>query len=274
MKHSMWDYSLPDSFLETQRFLDQLSPALDAWNRIQQQSTFWDNLTGAHSAVASIQQVLDNHFVLDTAARLLDNTAAIRTVLDRVYVPPMTDMTRGVWDVWMGASGGVTMPSLDWDWISQSITAYEDEFSEEEAQDLLTEEVKAELDESVKAILTAENADAKAKSKFLEWQNRHPVLAFLFLQIVLGVIVGLATNVVWNWLTGVVTKKANVYEEATAKSEVVVHVEQNTSLTIVSEVPYYYEVVFTDPESGEEMTGYIYKSHVAMVSPSDEGTPG
>ena len=45
---------------------------------------------------------------------------------------------------------------------------------------------------------------------------------------------------------------------------VVINIDVDQNITIVNEVPYYYEIVYTDPETGDEIKGYVYKANVAI----------
>ena len=64
-----------------------------------------------------------------------------------------------------------------------------------------------------------------------------------------------------------VAKDARVYEEPSSKSNVVVNVTVEQHVNIVNVVPYYYEVEITDPETGEVMTGYVYKGNIMLNEP-------
>lgn len=54
-------------------------------------------------------------------------------------------------------------------------------------------------------------------------------------------------------------KASNVYEEPKAFSSVVINVNVESEIIIIDSVPYYYQIVYTDPETGEEFKGYISK---------------
>ena len=61
-----------------------------------------------------------------------------------------------------------------------------------------------------------------------------------------------------------------MYDEPSSKSNTVVNITVDQSVTIIGEVPYYYEVEYTDPETGELVTGYIYKANIATDEQSEE----
>ncbi|MBQ3069324.1 MAG: hypothetical protein IJD01_05205, partial [Clostridia bacterium] len=155
-------------------------------------------------------------------------------------------------------------PEIDWDWVCESITTYENRIDQTELDCLLTEDVCEELEESVQEIVTSSNSDEVAKSKFLEWQNRHPVLAFLLIQIFLALLINIVSAPIGDFISGVLNKKSKLYNEPTSTSTIVFNVDINQNVIVVDEVPYYYEVVFVDAESGEENTGFIYKPNVTI----------
>ena len=62
------------------------------------------------------------------------------------------------------------------------------------------------------------------------------------------------------------SKTSNVYEEPTTSSGVVINIHAESDIVIVDSIPYYYQVVYTDPETGEEFSGYISKKNVEKES--------
>jgi hypothetical protein len=61
-------------------------------------------------------------------------------------------------------------------------------------------------------------------------------------------------------------RTSNVYEEPRASSSVVINVNVENEIIIIDSVPYYYQVVYTDPETGAEYTGYVSKKNVEPES--------
>lgn len=62
-------------------------------------------------------------------------------------------------------------------------------------------------------------------------------------------------------------KDSQVYEEPVSTSNVVYNLTVENTVTVVGDVPYYYEVEFVNPETGEPVTGYIYKGNLTEVVP-------
>ena len=55
-----------------------------------------------------------------------------------------------------------------------------------------------------------------------------------------------------------------MYEEPTSTSNVVNNISVEQNVTIIGDAPYFYEVEFVDPETGETVTGYIYKGNLVI----------
>ena len=67
-------------------------------------------------------------------------------------------------------------------------------------------------------------------------------------------------------------KDARVYEEPTSTSNVVYNISVAQNVTIVGDAPYFYEVEFPDPETGETVTGYIYKGNLVIIDQEEPTT--
>ena len=264
MSKNLCGFELPDSILETQRIIRNMTSAFETWNRISRDFSYMQNMTGAVAAVESYQSVLKNIVPMDTAASLLASASSMQSVLAGIQIPKTIDLIPTMEKILPIIDDAWKMPTIDWNWMSETLSAYGDDFNQDETSDLLTEDIREELDESIHEIMVSGDSEEMVKSKFLEWQNRHPVLAFILIQILLAIIINIVSGVMGDWVSGVLTKKSNMYEEATATSNVVINIDVDQNITIVNEVPYYYEIVYTDPETGEEIRGYVYKANVAI----------
>lgn len=263
MSKNSWGFELPDSILETQRIIRNMTSAFETWNRISRDFSYMQNMTGAVAAVESYQSVLKSIVPMDTAASLLASASSMQSVLAGIQIPKTIDLIPTMERILPIIDDAWKMPTIDWNWMSETLSTYDD-FNQDETSDLLTEDIREELDESIHEIMVSGDSEEVVKSKFLEWQNRHPVLAFVLIQILLAIIINIASGVIGDWVTGVLTKKSNLYEEATSTSNVVINIDVDQNITIVNEVPYYYEIVYADPETGEKIRGYVYKANVAI----------
>ena len=264
MSKNSWGFELPDSIWETQRIIRNMTSAFETWNRIGRDFSYMQNVTGAVAAVESYQSILKSIIPMDTATSLLASASSMQSVLAGLQIPKTVDLIPTMERILPIIDDAWKMPTIDWNWMSETLSTYGDDFNQDESGDLLTEEIREELDESIHEIMVSGDSEEVVKSKFLEWQNRHPVLAFVLIQILLAIIINIASGVIGDWVSGVLTKKSNMYEEATATSNVVINIDVDQNITVINEVPYYYEIIYTDPETGEERRGYVYKANVAI----------
>lgn len=143
----------------------------------------------------------------------------------------------------------------------------EQKASENIAEETLTPEIRAEIAADITEVLSKpEELQSVSQSKYLQWKERNPGFAAFFIQILypfLLMIIPLLTSI---WLARPV-KNAQVYEEPTSTSNVVYNVTVENNITVVGDAPYFYKVEFPDPETGELVTGYIYKANLAEVVP-------
>ena len=264
MSKNSWGFELPDSIWETQRIIRNMTSAFETWNGISRDFSYMQNMSGAVAAVESYQSVLKSIIPMDTAASLLASASSMQSVLAGIQIPKTINLIPTMERILPIIDDAWKMPTIDWNWMSETLSAYGDDFNQDETSDLLTEDIREELDESIHEIMVSGDSEEMVKSKFLEWQNRHPFLAFILIQILLAIIINIVSGVMGDLVSGVLTKKSNMYEEATATSNVVINIDVDQNITIVNEVPYYYEIVYTDPETGDEIKGYVYKANVAI----------
>ena len=264
MSKNSWGFELPDSILETQRIFRNITSAFETRNRINRDISYMQNMTGAVAAVEAYQSVLKSIIPMDAVTSLLESASSVQSILASVQIPKTIDIIPTVERILPIIDDAWKIPTIDWEWMSETLSAYGDDFNQDETSDLLTEDIREELDESIHEIMVSGDSEQVMKSKFLEWQNHHPVLAFVLIQVLLAIIINITSSVIGDWMSGVLTKKSNLYEEATATSNVIINIDVDQNVTVVNEVPYYYEIVYTDPETGEEIRGYVYKANVAI----------
>lgn len=264
-----WDYPIPESVLKTQATLSKLAASAlamsDAWKAGIPNYDF----IGAHSALSTY---------LANYERIAKQAAQISSIVESVL--PL-----------IGASAFDTLKNTsttakvlqDVDW-GRVVNAYaeifggdqddEHEASDNIAEEVLTPEIRAEIAaDAAEVLFDPKQIHTVSQSKYRLWKERHPVLADIYMQVVL---VLMASLIFWGIQSGVgaikalVTKDSRVYDEPSSKSNTVVNITVDQSVTIIGEVPYYYEVEYTDPETGELVTGYIYKANIATDEQSEE----
>lgn len=135
--------------------------------------------------------------------------------------------------------------------------------------EIITEDVYAELEESVQDAIISGDSQKNIEARYGEWKAKHPLLADIYL-LLIPIILTVLFDLIGDFVNGVFSKPSKVYEEPKATSNIVVNVSGEQNVTIVNEVPYYYEILCTDPETGEEKTGYIYKNNIEIVNDEEK----
>ena len=261
MSKNPWGFELPDSFFETQRFLKSMTSSLDTLNKISQTFSVSQNLSGAYAAVASYQSILNNVYSNTTFENLAKSATVMQSVLASIQIPTVIDIIPTMERILPVIDTSWKIPTIDWDWMAKTIENYD--YKPADVEDVLTDEIRAELNESVQEALLAEDSQKNIEQRYGEWKEKHPLLADIYLQTIslfLSFLLGLITSC----SSATTTKNSKVYELPSSTSNIVVNINVEQNITVINEVPYYYEVAYIDPETGEEKKGYIYKPNVAI----------
>lgn len=262
MAKNWWGFEMPESWYKTQELLKNLTPVISGLNIDTTLYAWQRDISGATAALRAIQPYLGSLSIVTENAAMLSRITEVQTSLSRI-IPDCSKL-------FISAERIIPqipkIPTFDWDWMSSVLQEHEDEYDEEKAQSMITPEIKEELDESVREVLVETQTDEAIKSKFVQWQEKHPILALLFLNIVIAILVNLVSSFAYDWISAKLNKNSNVYEEPTTSSSVVINIKVESDIIIIDSVPYYYQVIYTDPETGEEFIGYIPKKNVETES--------
>lgn len=164
----------------------------------------------------------------------------------------------------------IAFKSADWSWVREACAEAAENYGEQDiSESVVQEKLTPDLCEEIAADVTDVFSDPErvhqvSQSKYAKWKEKHPLLADLFLALLIPLLVNLISSLVFPALTALVTKDAQVYEEPISTSSVVYNVTVENNITVIGDAPYYYEIEFTDPETGELQTGYIYKGNVTI----------
>ena len=262
MAKNWWGFEMPESWCKTQEMLKNLTPTISALNFDANQYAWKQDISGATAALRAIQPYLSSISVATQNADMLSGISELQASLSRI-IPDYSKL-------FISAERIIPqipkIPTFDWEWMSSALQEHETEYDEEKAKSLITPEIKEELDESVRELLVETPTDEAIKSKFVQWQEKHPILAFWFLNIIIAILVNIVSNFAYDWMSAKLSNNSNVYEEPTTSSGVVINIHAESDIVIVDSIPYYYQVVYTDPETGEEFSGYISKKNVEKES--------
>lgn len=282
MKDNDWNFIYSESFSKTMEMLRKVQlPASalamsEAWkaavpdfkidgayaalNEIVARHKEWQNLIVPTDSLAAMAQSV-------IAATRVDTINLAASALELIDTSTLASLRNT-------ASMAAALAKADWSWLSEAYA--EEEETEEEisasATTAVTDKIRAEMAEDIKQIVSDPEAMSVAsKSKYLEWKARNPGLAAFFIEILLPILLLFADWGFTCWQARATTD-AHVYEEPVATSNVVYNITVDNNVTVIGDVPYYYEVEFVDPETGEPMIGYVYKGNLVADEPEETVT--
>ena len=160
--------------------------------------------------------------------------------------------------------------------LSQLVDAANQIASAPESVETLSDEVSNLSDEEQHIVadeITAILADKKNwDQRFMEcvhkFKDTHPTIASVLINFFLPLLIAIIANLISTRI-GQIISPAKVYEEPASTSQVIYHIEQNQTVIIIGDAPYYYEVEIRDSKSEQSLTGYISKRSIT-ISENDE----
>ncbi len=137
--------------------------------------------------------------------------------------------------------------------------------TEESGFQTISESEQVELKEDIISITgSGVNWQQKVMLIIEKWKRQNPVIANVF-YILLQVIISLAIALALNMYTTV--KQTVIREMPSANAPKLIIVPKNHKMIVIGEVPYYFEIEFEDPETGDSFQGWISKR---SAKPFDE----
>gem|GEM_PF-5754849 len=129
--------------------------------------------------------------------------------------------------------------------------------------DIITSQEKQEIVDAIIEILDEPINFQQSVTKWFEnFKAKNPLVTKLFTGILSAIILIIIATV--SNLSAEVIKNAVLREKPTQLSPIINHVYINQSVTIINQMPYYYEIPFTDEVTGETKTGWITKRSVRV----------
>ncbi len=272
MNKNFWGIELPQSFFKTHQIAQNMATGLEAYMRVNQ--NFWiDNtMAGIIESVNQYQSALQRMIPPDYMSSLMASSKAIQSIVADINLPEIQNLLPSIEKLISKINVRWDISTIDWGWMAETLSTCEHYYSQEESEEILTEQIREEVNESIEDIISNDNVEIAIKAKFIEWQNRHPIFAWLFMKT-LETLLAIFIGYIVNCFVGTAIKQANIYEEPSAKSNIIVEININENVTITDEVPYYYEVTYIQPETGEEKTGYVYKPNINIQIENSEDEP-
>lgn len=281
-----WNFTVPDSVLKTQKMLDSLRlsfPVLEMSSVLKSAVTDF-NIEGVSAALKNFAAISANipDITLSTKALLgiTDTLSMLPTTrissMAEAIIPLVDTSALEVLKDSATLAAIAAAPKIDWSWISDVYSDADDSDEDSECTEVeVTPEIRAEIAADINEVLSRPNeAGDISQSKYVKWKEQHPFLADLYMQVLLPLIQAILYGLIAFGAASLLAsanKDARVYEEPTSTSNVVNNISVEQNVTIIGDAPYFYEVEFVDPETGETVTGYIYKGNL-VINEQEEPT--
>lgn len=280
MKESEWNFTFPEPFLETLKELNkiQLASSALAISQAWKAAVPDYKLNGVYAALNEIvashrewsKSVLPTNSLMETMKAVYPT---LKVDLPNVTQSILSQIDTSALAALRESASMAALAKADWSWLSEVYTE-EEEDEDESVLDSVTDssvtpEIRAEIAADITQVLSnPETMHIDSQSKYLQWKERNPGFAAFFIEILLPILLLIADWGFSSWQARTV-KDSHVYEEPTSTSSIVYNVTVENNVTIIGDVPYYYEVEFVNPETGELVTGYIYKGNVEAEEPDE-----
>ena len=208
---------------------------------------------GMMTALRRYQTVMDSLIPMDLQVQLSDRLQEWSHTISKMtcQIEPLTEAR---------VTELARLSSLAQECISTDITEEPRGLSEEE-QKILATEVEGIL-------LSGKNWEQRFADQIKKFSQTHPVIAWVLEKIFYAILISAAAEIVSSAI-GQAVFPAKVYEDPSASSQVICHIELNQNVIIVGEVPYYYEVMINDESLESGYTGYVSKRSICLTE--DEG---
>ncbi len=250
-----WGFTLPESVLKTQEMLSGLTASALAMSEAWKVAVPHYDLGGAHAALNTYLQNCDS--ISKQAAQMTSVAKSVLPLIDTSVYATLVDTT----------AIKAALTSVDWSWLSEVYPENDDEdddppemFEEQEVAPEIRAKMAADITE---VIAKPETMHLTSRNKYLEWLKKSPENAIQFVTLLLMFIQTICM-MVSTWQARPV-KDSQVYQEPVSTSNVVYNLTVENNVTVIGDAPYYYEVEFVNPETGEPMTGYIYKANITAT---------
>ena len=259
MSKNWWGFEMPSSWVKTQEVISRITLPTEKLGLIGKEYAWQHDISGAVAALKTVQPYLETISTANNVKGALAGVSKMQAVLEKVGMSNYSGIIASTEHLIPNIPKNT---SFDWSWIPSALEEDDVAYDEKDVEKIVTPEVEEELEESVKSVFNLTQMEQAAYSKYVQWKERHPILAKIFTTVIIAYIIGIMIDLSSSWIQGKISKLANVYEEPTASSVVVVKIEEHGDVMIIDSVPYYYQVYFIDPETGEEKWGYISKKNV------------
>ena len=264
MNENKWNFRLPESFLKVMGELNkvQLSASALAMSQAWKVAVPKYDLSGVYAALNEI-------VARQKEWGRLAAQASSFSVMAKSMIPVLEQIDTSALSALRESASMAALANTDWSWLSEVYSEWEpieadelENIPEHTDDEIVTPEICAQIESDVSEMLSSpDQAKETFQRRYAKWKEANPVLADLYMLILLPVLVWFLCKG-GDAVIGRLSKDANIYNEPSTNSTLVVNISGDQNVTIIGDATDYYEIEFVNPETGELSTGYIDKGDV------------
>lgn len=271
MSENKWDFTFPESFLKVMEELNkvQLSASDLAMSQAWKAAVPKYELSGVHAALNEI-------LARQKEWKRIVSQASSFSVMAKSMIPILEQIDTSVLTALRESASMAALAKPDWTWLSEVYSEWEpteadelEDIPEHTAEEIVTPEICAQIESDISEMLSSpDQAQETFQRRYAKWKAEKPFLADLYMLILLPILVWFLCKG-GDAVIGRLSQDANIYNEPSANSMLVVNISGDQNVTIIGDMTGYYEIEFVNPETGELSTGYIDKGDVVTEAQNE-----
>ena len=206
----------------------------------------------------------------------LVSQASSFSVMAKSMIPILEQIDASVLTALRESASMAALAKTDWTWLSEVYSEWEpteadelEDIPEHTAEEIVTPEICAQIESDISEMLSSpDQAQETFQRRYAKWKAEKPFLADLYMLILLPILVWFLCKG-GDAVIGRLSQDANIYNEPSANSMLVVNISGDQNVTIIGDMTGYYEIEFVNPETGELSTGYIDKGDVVTEAQNE-----
>lgn len=254
LKESFKSFGLVDLFQTTNAFQEMGIGSL-------LKDMFCDIGIGSYAGVGQILETTAMGMANNLSETTLQNSFETSAM---AMVTTLSDTYTGLNQDWLGAWNR-NAELIKTSGISDYINGYEKHTDVYDDEDTIKPEEIQEFQGDLSVLREADeyNWEHKFAAIFQKWADKHPVWAIILVGFIVQIFISIASNYIQFGITKTI---ATIRSEPSIQSETVAIFDQNQRLTVIGDdVPYYYQIEFYDPTTGNVKTGWVSKKSVMII---------
>ena len=271
MSENKWNFTFPESFLKVMEELNkvQLSASALAMSQAWKAAVPKYELSGVHAALNEI-------LARQKEWKRIVSQASSFSVMAKSMIPILEQIDTSVLTALRESASMAALAKPDWTWLSEVYSEWEpteadelEDIPEHTAEEIVTPEICAQIESDISEMLSSpDQAQETFQRRYAKWKAEKPFLADLYMLILLPILVWFLCKG-GDAVIGRLSQDANIYNEPSANSMLVVNISGDQNVTIIGDMTGYYEIEFVNPETGELSTGYIDKGDVVTEAQNE-----